>query len=67
MRLNSEDKKAVERIKAAAGAIVLASHIDELRRAIDVAYPRSHPDYIAKYAVHVCRVVQGVTEFEGLL
>ncbi len=53
--------------KGAAGAIVLASHIDELRRAIDVAYPRSHPDYIAKYAVHVCRVVQGVTEFEGLL
>lgn len=51
--------------KGAAGAIVLASQVDELRRAVDTAYPRSHPDYASKYAVHTCRIVKGVEVFEG--
>jgi galactokinase len=34
-----------------------------LQRAVDAAYPRSRPDYADKYAVHVCKVVNGVTIF----
>ncbi|MBN1342566.1 MAG: hypothetical protein JXQ73_07795 [Phycisphaerae bacterium] len=46
--------------KGAAGALVRAEAVDSLKTAVDAAYPRSHPDYADKYAVHVCRVVDGV-------
>ena len=53
--------------KGAAGALVRADSVDALRQAVDVAYPRSHPDFADSYAVHVCRVVDGVKvlEFDG--
>jgi len=53
--------------KGAAGALVRADSVDALRQAVDVAYPRSHPDYADKYAVHVCKVVEGVKLYDGLL
>jgi len=53
--------------KGAAGALVRADSVDTLRRAVNVAYPRSHPDFAGSYAVHVCRVVDGVTVYNDLL
>jgi galactokinase len=53
--------------KGAAGALVRAGAVDALRQAIDVAYPRLHPAYADKYAVHTCKVVQGVEVYDGLL
>ncbi len=53
--------------KGAAGAIVRAESVEALQTAVDTAYPRSHPDYASRYAVHACRMVDGVTEFDGLL
>ncbi len=46
--------------KGAAGALVRADAIDALKTAVGTGYPRSHPDFAEKYAVHVCRVVDGV-------
>jgi galactokinase len=48
--------------KGAAGALVSASAVAALRRAVAAAYPRSHPAYADSYAVHECRMVDGVTE-----
>jgi len=53
--------------KGAAGALVRSESVDALKRAVDVAYPRSHPDYADKYAVHVCKVVDGVRVYDDLL
>lgn len=49
--------------KGAAGAIVAAGAVDALRAAVETAYPRSRPELAEKYAVHVCKVVDGVREF----
>ena len=53
--------------KGAAGAFVRAGAVDALRQAVDTAYPRLHPAYADKYAVHTCKVVQGVEVYDGLL
>ncbi len=53
--------------KGASGALVRAECIDAVRRAVDTAYPRSRPEFAEKYAVHVCKVVDGVKVVEGLL
>ncbi len=53
--------------KGASGALVRAEDIDALKDAVDSAYPRSRPNFARKYAVHTCKVVDGVTVFEGLL
>ncbi len=53
--------------KGASGAIVRAESIDAVKQAVDTAYPRSRPDFACKYAVHVCKVVEGVKVYEGLL
>jgi len=53
--------------KGAAGALVRADAVDALRQAVDTAYPRSHPAYADKYAVHTSKVVQGVEVYDGLL
>lgn len=47
--------------KGAAGALVRASAVEALGAAVDTAYPRSRPDYAGRYAVHVCKLVDGVT------
>jgi galactokinase len=46
--------------KGAAGALVRADSIDELKAAVDTGYPRAHPAYADAYAVHVCTIVDGI-------
>ena len=53
--------------KGASGAIVRAESVDAVEQAVDTAYPRSRPELAGKYAVHVCKVVEGVKVYEGLL
>ena len=53
--------------KGASGALVKAESVDAVKAAVDAAYPRSRPDFADKYAVHVCKVVDGVRVYEGLL
>ncbi|RKY09380.1 MAG: hypothetical protein DRP65_07865 [Planctomycetota bacterium] len=53
--------------KGAAGALVRTDAVDALRQAVDTAYPRRHPAYADKYAVHACKAVQGVEVYDGLL
>jgi galactokinase len=53
--------------KGAAGALVRAESVDVLEKAVKVGYPRSRPDFAEKYAVHTCKVVDGVTAFDGVL
>jgi galactokinase len=53
--------------KGAAGALVLSESVDSVKKAVDMAYPLSRPDYADKYAVHICKIVDGVKVFDGLL
>ena len=53
--------------KGASGALAKPESVEALRKAVETAYPRSRPDFADKYAVHVCKVVDGVKVFEGLL
>lgn len=53
--------------KGASGALVRAECVGAVKDAVDTAYPRSCPDFAEKYAVHVCKVVDGVRVYEGLL
>ena len=53
--------------KGASGALVQAESVEALKQAVDTAYPRSRPEFADKYAVHVCKVVDGVKVFDGLL
>jgi len=52
--------------KGASGAIVRAGAVDALKAAVDAAYPLSRPDVADKYAVHVCKAVDGVAVLPGL-
>jgi len=42
------------------GALVKAASVDAVKKAVETGYPRSRPDFADRYAVHVCRVVEGV-------
>jgi len=53
--------------KGAAGAITRAESTYALIEAIKTDYPRIHPAYAEKFAVHVCRLVEGVTVYDGIL
>ena len=53
--------------KGASGALVLAKSVDEVKKAVDISYPRSRPELAEKYAVHICKVVDGIKVYEGLL
>jgi galactokinase len=53
--------------KGASGSLVKAAAVDALRAAVDRGFPRSHPAYKDKYAVHTCKVVDGVNVYDGLL
>jgi len=53
--------------KGAAGAIVRADSVDALKKAIDTEYPCKWPELAEKYAVRICKVVDGVKLFTGLL
>jgi len=50
--------------KGAAGALVLKDSVDLLKKSVDTAYPRSRPEYSDRYAVHVCKAVDGVVVFD---
>ena len=52
--------------KGAAGALVRADSVDALKRAVDSSYPRIHPEYGDRYAIHICKLVDGVRVYEGL-
>ena len=53
--------------KGAAGALVKVASVNALKKAVDNAYPRSRPDFVDKYAVHICKVVDGVRLYDNLL
>ena len=53
--------------KGASGALVLAESVEAVQRAVDTAYPRSHPEFADKYAVHICKVVDGIRVYESSL
>jgi galactokinase len=53
--------------KGAAGCLVLADAAEAVKQAVDTAYPRSRPDFADKYAVHTCKVVDGIVLFEDAL
>lgn len=53
--------------KGASGAIVEPDAVERLKKAINLGYPRSHPDFADKYDVHVVSPTQGVRVFEGVL
>ncbi|MBI9016353.1 MAG: hypothetical protein JEZ07_03725 [Phycisphaerae bacterium] len=50
--------------KGAAGCLVKAEAVDAVRKAVETCYPRSRPAFADKYAVHVCKVVDGITTLE---
>jgi galactokinase len=52
--------------KGAAGAIVLADSIDKLKNAVADRYPKIYPQLADKYAVHICKIVNGVEIFEKM-
>ena len=52
--------------KGASGALVRADSVEELKQAVDTTYPQNHPDFANKYAVHICKVVDGVRVYNKL-
>jgi galactokinase len=52
--------------KGAAGALALSNSVDALKHAVDTHYPNQYPAYADAYAVHVCKVVDGVTVYDGI-
>lgn len=52
--------------KGASGAIVRAESVAALKKAVATAYPRSHPEYAGKHAVHDCQIVNGITVLPGV-
>ncbi len=48
--------------KGAAGAIVKAAAVPELSRAVDTAFPRSHPELQDRYALHTLQTVDGIQD-----
>jgi galactokinase len=52
--------------KGASGALVRAKSVEALRSAVETGYPRSHPAFADKFAVHVCKVADGVALLPGI-
>ena len=50
--------------KGASGALVKAESVNALTQAVDSDYPTIQPDFAKKYAVHVCKVVDGIKVFD---
>jgi galactokinase len=53
--------------KGAAGAIVRAGSVEKLRCAVASGYPKIHPGFADKFAVHVCKMVSGVEVYEEVI
>jgi hypothetical protein len=45
---------------------VLSESEGAVRSAVETAYPRSHPEHAENYAVHSCRMVDGIKLLSGL-
>jgi len=52
--------------KGAAGALVLEGATQALRDAVAREYPRRHPEFAQRWAVHACSIVDGVSKLAGL-
>jgi galactokinase len=52
--------------KGASGLLCVPEAVPQVRAAVATSYPRGHPDYASKWAVHECRFVQGVTLLDPL-
>ena len=53
--------------KGAAGAIVRADSVDKLKRAVATDYPKIHPEFADKFAVHICKMVNGTEVYEKII
>ena len=53
--------------KGASGALVRAESVKALEAAVENGYPKLHPDFADSFAVHVCKVVDGMTTIDGML
>ena len=53
--------------KGASGALVTAGCEEVLKEAVEKVYPEIMPDYSDKYAVHTCKIVDGIKVFENPL
>jgi len=53
--------------KGASGALVSSDSVDAVKAAVNQAYPQSRPAFAEKYAIHPCKVVDGVRLYEDLL
>jgi len=51
--------------RGASGALVLSESEAAVRSAVETAYPRSHPEYAGSYAVHSCKMVDGIKTLPG--
>jgi galactokinase len=50
--------------KGASGVIVKSTAVKALRKAVGLGYPRSHPECAESFAIHDCRIVDGVVDLE---
>jgi len=50
--------------KGASGAIVMANSVDKLKAAVAAEYPKICPEFSKKYAVHICKMVNGIEVYE---
>jgi galactokinase len=46
--------------KGASGALVKSAGVEKLKKAVELNYPKAKPDYAKKFAVHTCKIVDGV-------
>ena len=53
--------------KGASGALVAADAVEAVKTAVNTGYPRSRPELADRFAVHVCRVVDGIAVFDGMV
>ena len=53
--------------KGAAGCLVLAEDANTVKVVVDSAYPRSRRDFADKFAVHTCKVVDGIVLFDDIM
>ena len=51
--------------KGASGALVLSGSVDKLKEAVENQYPKNQSDYADKFAVHICKSVDGVKVFKN--
>jgi galactokinase len=47
--------------RGSAGAIVLAAALPALKKAVETAYPLSRPEFARAFAVHECKLVDGIS------